>query len=354
MVKLLTTQEMLITLIICEIVCGDAVVMANRSANKFNSAVEMNDRRELSSIQIITFKNCRFNEESTLQKAYDLRKLIVSNNQLSEIPAQLFFDGSRIELADFSENQIKYVQTSDFVHAKGVLNLDLSYNRLANFDGHPFDELTNLKVLNLSNNPIDYFETDTFARLTQLEHLTLKRTGISSIRLGIFLRQHKLISLDLSANNLKSVDFEQFLPIFFDLQTLNQSENQLTDLDGFRNAMFPQLTLLDIRSNRFNCSYLRHFVRSIDWAKLRMPMDPQSGKIDNTSVHGIECNNNSPETSQPRDSSYMDGNANQNEITPEIIQQLQDGMNFMKLAMVCSCVIIFILFAILLKRINKK
>lgn len=256
---------------------------------------------ELEMLQLETFKDAK-----------NLTYLDVTQNQLTEIPRLLFFNTAKLTYVDFSNNRIERIDPLAFEGAKhlqslnfsnnrinhidsktfstpNVLLLDLSKNNLTNLAEHIFDNMTNLVQLNLSFNPIGNLSIEIFAHLLNLEDVNLKRANITSIQLGTFSHQHKLTSLDLSENNLLELDFSHFLPILPELRSFYLNGNHLTHLDGFENALFPQLALLDIRDNRFNCSYLQRFMKSVNWEKLRLPIDRSSVKPGETSMRGIKC-----------------------------------------------------------------
>lgn len=221
-----------------------------------------------------------------------------SNNSIQSIDPSAFEGVAQLKKLNLSRNHLSELELQWF-SISSLEILDLSHNNLTHLNEHAFDELVNLKHLDLSHNPIGNLEIGTFAYLTQLEILILKHTNISSIQLGTFSHQLKLISLDLSENQLKVLDFELFLPILHDLQSFYLNQNQLTDLNGFRNDIFPQLRLLDIKNNQFNCSYLRSFIASVDWKELHMPIDPHVTKIHEGNIRGVNCKNkNSAETPQ--------------------------------------------------------
>lgn len=286
----------------------------------------------------ITFRNCRFREVDkdffemfknlhtfnisnveletlqikTFRDAKKLINLIASNNRLTEIASHLFVNAENLSYVDFSSNTIKRIDSLAFEGAKNLttlnfsynqisqldahtfsiprlLTLDLSSNNLTVIDGHTFDKSSNLKRLNLSQNSIGNLSVETFAYLWNLEHLNLSRTNLSSIQMGTFAHQHKLISLDLSGNRLKKIDFNLFMPILHDLLSLYLGQNQLTDLDGFSNSMYPKLGLLDIKNNEFNCTYLKHFMVTVDWEKLRLHIDERSINPQKGNIRGVSC-----------------------------------------------------------------
>lgn len=254
---------------------------------------------DLETLQIKTFRDAK-----------QLTTLVASNNHLTEISAHLFVNADNLTLVDFSNNTIQRVDPlafdganslktlnlshnfidqldSNSLSTSSLLIVDLSYNNLTNLSEHTFG--INLKHLNLSFNPIGNLNIDTFAYLPNLEYLNLKRTNISGIQLGTFSHQHKLISLDLTENNLKELNFNVFLPILHDLRSLFLGGNQLNELKGFRNAIFPQLILLDMKNNQFNCSYLQYFMETVNWEKLHLHIDPISVNTRQANIRGINC-----------------------------------------------------------------
>lgn len=284
-----------------------------------------------SSISEITFESCSFDKDDGIwQGEWCLTKLTASDNQLYEIPRNLL--SSCNEQLDLSNNFITQINSSTFKNVTNLIKLDLSYNSIQYLQEDVFDSLIDLEELNLSYNPIGNLKIGTFAHLEILEILSLKHIKIDSIQSGLFLHQQTLVSLDLSENSLKVLDFEQNSPIFYSLQTLNLSKNELTDLNGFRNEIFPRLTLLDIRDNQFNCSYLQKLFESVDFTEIRMPDDPQMAKEHKTHVRGVKC----------KDVSILE--------LKNSLHQLQNDMNFLKFSIVFLCIIVFIFLMVFLCR----
>lgn len=286
----------------------------------------------------IDFKNCQFRQiernfcetfkwlrvldisnlkVETLQKnmfidAKNLQHLMAPQNHLTEIPALLFIYAKKLIEVNFSNNTISRVNSLAFVGAEKLeildlslnkidhldattlnlpklLTLDLSHNNLPIIEDHTFDNMTNLRNLNLSFNPIGNLKIEIFAHLTNLMELNLKRTNITAIQLGTFSHQHRLKLLDLSENNLKELDFSHFMPILPDLDSLYLNGNQLTHLDGFTNNLLPNLHILDIKNNKFNCTYLLNFMKTVNWQKLRLPLDTNAINPLQSSIRGINC-----------------------------------------------------------------
>lgn len=272
----------------------------------------------------------------TFRQATNIKNLIVSQNRLEEIPPLAFVNVQKLQNLDFSNNSIKRIDWLAFVGLNNLVSLDLSHNNLTKFDekvfkelvnlkflnlsynqinelelkvlafpnlleldlahnnltglnGDVFSQLGNLKQLNLSFNPIGELKQGIFLHLINLEHLNLRQINISSIARSTFSHQQNLISLDLSDNLLKTMDFNLFLPSLPDLTSLRLASNQLSELFHFHNSLFPQLQYFNIQNNNFNCSYLEHFMGSVNWEKLRMPIDLNLVDFDGPNIRGVNC-----------------------------------------------------------------
>ncbi|XP_055299686.1 uncharacterized protein LOC129567111 [Sitodiplosis mosellana] len=305
----------------------------------------------------INFENCRFNElkrnffkdfqyvhtanlsdlglealqTDIFNQATKLTFLDVSKNNIKEIPSLIFMNAKTLTHVDFSCNKIVQIDAVAFSGATKIEHLDLSRNNLTHIKEHTFDKLSELKLLNLSFNSIGDLKIDTFIHL-------LKPTNTSSVQAGTLLHQSHLVTLDLSENALKTLDFTLHYPIQYELRTLNISKNQLSSLNGFRNSLFPQLTSLDIKNNRFNCTYLRHFMESINWEDIRLPIDSHSMNPQVSSIRGINC-----EVVAGQESSD-DNSKSQHKSNDDIL---------IKITLVLLCIIMLI-FLIMYVTLNRK
>lgn len=274
-------------------------------------------------------------KSEAFEQAKNLTHLLVSHNHLTEIPSLLFIHTKKIVDVDFSFNEIRRVDPLAFVSAKTIeslnlaqnsltnleaqvfkdtayllklnvsfnefttfdanilpttmVELDLSHNKLSALKPQSFDKLVNLKQLTLSYNPIAKLDVNLFVHLLNLEDLKLRHIDITTIELETFSQQHHLVTLDLSENKMKVLDFNLFAPVLQDLKSLEVAGNQLSDLTGFRSSLFPQLTSLDIRENAFSCSYLKYFMESVNWEKLRLALDRKAIDPRRPNVRGIKC-----------------------------------------------------------------
>lgn len=316
----------------------------------------------------------------TFRNAGNLTTLLASNNNLTELTAHLFLDAENLTSVDFSYNKIyrvdplvfhdvKALRTVNLSHnsiekldwnslsSSSLVTVDLSHNNLTSLNGPIFGY--NLKHLSLSFNPIGNLNIDTLAYLQNLEYLNLKHTNISVIQLGTLSHQHKLVSLDLSETKIKEFDFNIFLPIMHDLRSLFLGENQLKELKGFRNGIFPQLVLLDIKNNPFNCSYLQKFMETVNWEKLHLHIDPISINTRQTNIRGINCENADNKTiDEELDRSVQKNESNKNSTLMKSIENHQytsmtghesnNDIFIVKIASIFICIVMLIFLIVFL------
>lgn len=318
------------------------------------------------------------------REAKNVTKLDVSQNNLNEIPRLIFFNAVKLKHVTFFNNSIKRVDPTAFEGAirletlnlshnqineidsrtftlPNLLVLDLSNNNLTKLDDHTFDKLVHMKQLNLSFNTIGNLNMKTFIQLINLEDLNLRRANISHMQSDTFSHQYKLVSLDLSENSLKKLDFNLFLPILHDLQSLRLSKNQLKDLNGFRNSLFPQLKLLDVQGNQFNCSYLAQFMVSINWEKIHLHLDVSSidaNSANKSNIRGISCATTYSREGEDGETTFNEQIAVKtthyqiNENTPKFSNFSNDPIKNFALMFLCIAFTIFV-FLYIVANLNK-
>lgn len=258
---------------------------------------------ELESLQIHIFREGK-----------NLRHLIASNNRLVEFPSRLFADENQIIHIDLSYNKIKIIdpealdgatslETLNLAHnqltrldphilhykAPNLSLLDLSHNHLRNLSDKTFETSFGLKHLDLSYNFIGNLRFGTLSCLYHLEHLNLKSTNMSYVQPGTFTYQQRLVSLDLSENKLRKINFHHSMPIQCHLKSLRLNKNRLKELKGLRNGLLPRLNLLDIQDNKFNCTYLQHFMKHFNFDNIHLVANPRSADPRKPNIRGINC-----------------------------------------------------------------
>lgn len=326
----------------------------------------------------------------TFRKATNIKILIANNNRFKEVPALGFVNADKLRILDFSGNIIERIDSlaffglnnletldlaqnnltkfddgvfklpnlqllnlshnqisglnSNVLTMPSLLELNLAENNLTSFDGHIFNQLSKLKKLNLSFNPIAELKPETFAFLIDLKHLSLRRTNISSIRMGTFSHQHKLTSLDLSENSMKTLDFKLLYPVLPDLISLRLSNNQLSELKNFRNSLFPQLVLLDIQRNNFNCSYLEYLMESVNWEDLELSINPYLVDFSKPNIRGINCGESNQNSTMKINEKEVYVKTQRNLSHRKSDQMLNDSIS----TVVLQTIMCFIMFAFLI------
>lgn len=60
-------------------------------------------------------------------------------------------------------------------------------------------------------------------------------------------------------------------------------------MEGLTNSMFPQLSILSVYNNNFNCTYLAKLLRTLKWEELGLSIDPELVHSNETHINGIAC-----------------------------------------------------------------
>jgi hypothetical protein len=110
--------------------------------------------------------------------------------------------------------------------AERLPELILENNRLTSLPANIFDPLWGLKTLNLNHNQLQVLEVSLFSKLEHLKFLDMKGNLLSTLPVGLFALQNELISLDLSDNRLSTLDVKVLTPLL-NLDTMNISGNPL-------------------------------------------------------------------------------------------------------------------------------
>lgn len=238
--------------------------------------------------------------------------LHVSDNRLESLTLR------KVVSVVAARNRIKTLYIADEV--SNLKKLKLANNSLTNVSGI-FEQLTSLETLDLSYNVVGKLNIGTFAKLTNLEHLILRHTNLSNINFGTFFHQKELKTLDISHNNLNKINFDIFLPYLKNLESLYLDGNNLTEMEGLTNSLFPQLSILSIADNNFNCTYLAKLLRTLKWEELGLNIDPDLVHSNETHINGIACDHptNDSQTSITYNRIHSDSTDHQNNIHKAIV-----------------------------------
>lgn len=258
-----------------------------------------------------------FNKISHIDKdAFDgdsvIKKFNLSHNHINTLPPNVFGDLSEMEILDLSFNIIENVQSNSFVNLSKLITLDLSFstignlqsnsfvnlyelktldlsfNRIVGLFSNTFTNLSNLDTLDLSFNRITNLQNSSVTELSNLQFLLLSHNNLTNIEMGTFSENKKLSFLDLSHNFITNMDFRTSR--LEHLETLHINENQLRELNGFKNLLLPSLNSFAISGNKFNCSYLQKFLDLFEYHSSLSALHSTGTLADHEeNVHGVNC-----------------------------------------------------------------
>lgn len=179
-----------------------------------------------------------FQEDSTISwaEAVDLRKLLIADNELEELPGILFTDWSpqEMECDSSKSNQLAGLEVLD-IHGNQLSTLPIGLRRLQN-----------LHLLNLNRNRIDFACFDVLATLHNLRELRLADNHLDGALPAEIGCLSNLQILDISNNAVSSLP--KSLANLHNLQKLLLSSNKLRHLD-LACIPFQALLLLDVSRN---------------------------------------------------------------------------------------------------------
>ncbi|KAI4473220.1 hypothetical protein M0802_016248 [Mischocyttarus mexicanus] len=136
-----------------------------------------------------------------LQGISNVRELILSHNNLTNISSDFFRDFADLEKLDISNNNL--ILPDDIFDATPKLtHLFLNKNNITKIEPRLFHELKNLEFLNLGQNHLAVLKDDVFNELSSLNKLNLAGNNFMQISPYIFLKLGKLEKLDISSNSL--------------------------------------------------------------------------------------------------------------------------------------------------------
>lgn len=205
-------------------------------------------------------------------------KMLLNNNNLTSLILLSPFNKE----VEASNNQLSSIYFSTLVE-----KLKLSSNNLT--DIRNLTNLTNLTVLDLSFNNISSINENSFSLLQNLEQLILANTNLSPFHFSTFSHQKLLKKFDISYNNLNVIDFDDFISMQ-KLEELYIDGNDLKEIkyDEINNN-FPEIKIIGLSNNNWNCSYLTKMRKNIFLNKIQIHIDPVIYERNTTNIGGISC-----------------------------------------------------------------
>ncbi|XP_019367417.1 PREDICTED: leucine-rich repeat-containing protein 38 [Gavialis gangeticus] len=111
----------------------------------------------------------------------DVRKLLIADNNIQDIPSDFFIFYGDLVYLDFSNNSITSIEEGTFSSSTKLVFLDLSYNNLTQLNAGIFRSAEKLIKLNLGNNNLVDVDEAAFENLEQLQVLELNDNNLQTL-----------------------------------------------------------------------------------------------------------------------------------------------------------------------------
>ncbi|XP_076001142.1 uncharacterized protein LOC142994279 isoform X2 [Genypterus blacodes] len=107
-----------------------------------------------SSLKELNLKGNKLRELSPLSQLTSLAHLILSSNQLSNLPSDIFSNVTALETLDLSENQLQLLPEGIFYELLGMKEINLQKNNISKVDVKLFEDQMLIQQLYLSDNQL--------------------------------------------------------------------------------------------------------------------------------------------------------------------------------------------------------
>jgi len=159
-----------------------------------------------------------------------LNDLSLANNQIKKLPEKLFTHCKCLKSLSFKQNNVKKLYNNIFKGLDQLLRIDASHNQITELNRNHFKNCKLIEDIDLSDNHLVDVESKTFDSCERVLRIDLKINKLTKLSEGLFKNCCKLTKLDINSNLLT------FLPanLIKDctmLESLNVSKNQIKQLD---------------------------------------------------------------------------------------------------------------------------
>ncbi|TXT55787.1 MAG: hypothetical protein BAJATHORv1_30169 [Candidatus Thorarchaeota archaeon] len=148
---------------------------------------------------------------SGLASNYNIREILLSNNDLSTLDIGALKYCSSLEKLDLSGNQLKAINLDPLKYIGSLRILRLNRNQLKVLDLRALQNCHNLRELIISSNKIRQLDLAPLYEHGELQLLDLGNNSLTDIELEPLLTCHSLRDVSLGENKFHSVDISRFL-----------------------------------------------------------------------------------------------------------------------------------------------
>lgn len=236
------------------------------------------DKEVFKSVKKLVYLNLANNRFTTFSKLTfhplsNLQDIILDNNKIGQsLQEANLFDRSgfgltqKIKSLSISGINLNTVPDNFFVDTYDIRKLIISDNNLADVFELPFT----LEYLDLSDNPIVEIEGEDFNDLPALKVLKLNNVAIKEVPEYAFSSLHSLLRLELERNQ----NLTEFNPLAFgkeaiddaddfQLESLSLKSSRLWRLSNDLRVPFERLVHLDLQGNRWKCDCQLVWIKSL-------------------------------------------------------------------------------------------
>lgn len=166
-------------------------------------------------------------ERDNFKDAAQLEYLILNDNELLVIPANVFTEATKLERFEVPNNRISTIEDFAFNDSPNLKHIQLSNNSLTTIKRNTFAGAPKIKTLRLENNLIASIEDGAFA-LPNLKFLMLSFNRLQTLSANIFAATPILEKIALRSNSLQTIG--QAFNSLNKLKELDLSKNQVNDI----------------------------------------------------------------------------------------------------------------------------
>ena len=216
----------------------------------------------------------------------ELVSLDLSENFISELPADLFIFTPKLSILRLDSNELESVPASSLLKLHNLQQLFLSRNRIVSLSSETEFTSRSLLTFDLSSNEIVEVPDLFLDRFPQLRDLRLSRNHLTSLDMKkLRNHEHGLEILDISSNRIERILWNDV--IYHNLKVLNASNNLLRMLDASWFTATPNLNILELCANLFGSIANNTFYHAFNLHRLGLCQLPNMQYIDAKSFAGL-------------------------------------------------------------------
>lgn len=164
---------------------------------------------EFKSATVIVIKDCKLTNFSSDQFSgiESLEELNITRSNLIALEGDLLFAGLRsLNALNLATNKISKISSNEFSNLIRLKKLLLNENQLTDIDKKLFKNNVDLEIISISSNNIEKLHFKTFSSLLKLKRINLSLNLLISLDSRLLENNVNLEVVDFSYNSLKEID----------------------------------------------------------------------------------------------------------------------------------------------------